>query len=182
MAKPPDCGNCKKPATIHLTQIVNNQIKKLDFCEDCPHQKGMADTAGYSLADLLAQSEQSLAQLAGGAAQAAALSCSRCGMTPAQFKKTGRLGCAQCYVDLAPMLEPMLGNMHKGTRHIGKVPKGMMDRVALKRRMGDLREQLQGAVREERFEDAAKLRDEIERLRKEGSGGALAPGNHKEGS
>ncbi len=180
MAKPPDCGNCKKPATIHLTQIVNNQIKKLDFCEDCPHQKGMGSPEGFSLGDLLAQTEQSLLEGVGGAVKLAQLSCSHCGMTPVQFKKTGRFGCAHCYVDLMPMVEPMLTSMHKGTRHIGKVPRGMMDRVALKRRLGDLREQLKGAIAEERFEDAAKLRDDIELLRKQGLAGELASGAGKE--
>jgi protein arginine kinase activator len=48
------CQVCKKsPATVHLTQIIENQVKKVDLCEACAKEKGVNDPTGFSLADLL---------------------------------------------------------------------------------------------------------------------------------
>ena len=48
------CCICKeKEAKVHLTQIVGDKVQKVDLCEDCGKKKGIDDTAGASLADLL---------------------------------------------------------------------------------------------------------------------------------
>jgi len=48
------CQLCKqKEATVHLTQIVEDEMKKLDLCEACAKQKGVTDPTGFSLAELL---------------------------------------------------------------------------------------------------------------------------------
>lgn len=160
MAKPQDCGNCKKPATIHLTQIINNQIKKLDFCDDCPHQKGVTDPEGFSLAELLANGP--------GAAEAQALdsteSCPTCGFTTVEFKKTGQFGCPECYETFRDTVIPMLEGMHRGQTHMGKVPQHMLSRVNRRREIDKLKRNLDEAVTEERFEDAARYRDELKQL------------------
>ena len=46
----PDCEN---EATVHLTEIVNGQMKKIDLCEECAKDKGVTDPQGFALADLL---------------------------------------------------------------------------------------------------------------------------------
>ena len=61
---------------------------------------------------------QEIEQSAGGVE----LKCPRCGFTQADFKKSGRLGCPECYKTFAEGLEGLLKTMHKGTRHVGKVP------------------------------------------------------------
>ena len=53
MASPLKCDICEKPATVHLTQILNNQAHKVDLCEDCARAKGITDSSDFSLADLL---------------------------------------------------------------------------------------------------------------------------------
>ena len=53
MANSLKCDLCAKPATVHLTQIVNNKIHKVDLCEACAQAKGVTDPSGFSLADLL---------------------------------------------------------------------------------------------------------------------------------
>ena len=53
MANPLKCDLCAKPATVHLTQIVNNKVHKVDLCEACAQAKGVTDPSGFSLADLL---------------------------------------------------------------------------------------------------------------------------------
>lgn len=172
MAKPKDCSGCTKQATIHLTQIINNQIKKLDFCEDCPHQKGVTDPEGFSLAELLASGP-----LTGGTESPQQVVCAGCGMTPHDFKKSGRLGCGTCYDTFRDMLMPMLQSMHRGMSHTGKVPAGMLERVTLRRELEGLRAELETAVREERFEDAARHRDALRQLQSGPPGGKASGQN-----
>lgn len=154
MAKPEQCSNCKKPATIHLTQIINNKIHKVDLCEDCPYKKGVTDPEGFSLADFLLKPPASI-----GGDQS--LQCEACGFTPADFKKTGRFGCPHCYETFKQILEPMLSNMHKDVVHRGKVPEKALARMSRKRRLDQLESDLQEAVKLENYEEAARLRDLI---------------------
>ncbi len=158
MAKPEQCGHCDKPATIHLTQIIDNKIHKVDMCEDCPHKQCVTDPEGFSLADFLLKPAASII----GAQQG--MRCEHCGFTPADFKKTGRFGCPHCYESFKGMLKPMLENMHRDTRHRGKIPERALARYEFRERLDALRVELKEAVGDENYEHAAKLRDEIHRL------------------
>ncbi|MCB1123878.1 MAG: UvrB/UvrC motif-containing protein [Verrucomicrobiae bacterium] len=163
MAESINCDICGKLATVHLTQIVNGKIHKIDLCETCAKEKGVTDPNGFSLADLLASSPDSheVEEVHHG------LVCSTCGFTPEDYKKLGRLGCPDCYRNLAPMVEPMLAYMHKGIAHVGKVPELSLARAESKGRINNLEAELQKAIKEERYEDAAKLRDDLLRLKEE---------------
>ena len=110
MAESINCDLCDKTATVHLTQIVNGKIHKIDLCETCAKEKGVTDPNGFSLADLLASGVES----EDIETAHSDLVCSKCGFTPEDYKKLGRLGCPTCYEDLAPMIAPMLTHMHKG--------------------------------------------------------------------
>ncbi|MGC9451205.1 MAG: UvrB/UvrC motif-containing protein [Oceanipulchritudo sp.] len=158
MAKPEQCKNCTKPATIHLTQIINNKIHKVDLCEDCPFKKGVTDPEGFSLADFILQPPAALIS-------DQSLQCEVCGFTPADFKKSGRFGCPHCYQTFREILEPMLANMHKDTVHRGKVPEKALARMSRKRRLDQLEADLQEAVKQENYEEAARLRDLIAQTR-----------------
>lgn len=157
------CCVCKeKPATVHLTQIAGDKMQKVDLCEECAKQKGVNDPAGFSLADLLlglgASSE--IEQSTGGVD----VKCPKCGFTHADFKKAGRLGCPECYATFADGLESLLKTMHKGTRHVGKVPEALRSQRDVADRLKLLQKKLAKAIEEEDFEQAALLRDEIKQL------------------
>jgi len=156
------CDLCGKPATVHLTQIVNNQIHKLDLCEECASAKGVTDPTGFSLADLLVKTSGDSSE--GASTQ---LVCEVCGFTQADFKKLGRLGCPSCYERFKPILDSVLANMHKGMTHLGKVPSHALERKSFHDRMSALDGKLQSAIKSERYEDAARLRDEIAELKTE---------------
>ncbi len=91
--------------------------------------------------------------------------CEQCGFTQNEFKKHGRFGCPQCYETFSSLVEPMLDNMHKGTAHTGKVPERALERKSLHDRLGELESNLEDAVKTERYEDAARYRDEINQLK-----------------
>jgi protein arginine kinase activator len=136
---------------------VEDKIQKVDLCEDCAKQKGVKSDASFSLADLLLGASQEIAQSAGGVE----VRCPGCGFTQADFKKAGRLGCAQCYATFAEGLESLLKSMHKGIKHIGKVPVALRQGRDLSERLKHLQKKLDRAVTAEDFEQAAGLRDEI---------------------
>lgn len=157
------CCICKeKEATVHLTQIAGDKMQKVDLCEECAKHKGVNDPAGFSLADLLLGlgASQELEHASGGTD----LRCPKCGFTQADFKKAGRLGCAECYTTFADGLEGLLKTMHKGTRHTGKVPQSLQQTRDIAERMKALQKKLAKAVEDENFEQAALLRDEIRQM------------------
>ncbi len=168
MASSLKCDLCGKPATVHLTQIVNGKMHKVDLCEACAQAKGVTDPGGFSLADLLLKASLNPEALGGeSASPAVGVACPACGFTPADFKKQGRFGCPQCYQTFAGMVAPMLENMHKGVRHAGKVPEKALRRRSLAERVAELEAGLAAAIKTERYEDAARLRDELAQARRE---------------
>jgi protein arginine kinase activator len=161
MANSLKCDLCSKPATVHLTQIVNSKIHKVDLCEDCAKAKGVTDPGGFSLADMLFKA-------ALNPEQTGDIRCESCGFTQQDFKKTGRFGCPSCYDHFSGMLEPMLDTMHKGVVHTGKVPQRALARKSLYERLTQLETELDQAIKAERYEDAARYRDELHQVREAG--------------
>jgi protein arginine kinase activator len=154
------CSICKeKEATVHLTQIAGDKMQKVDLCEECAKTKWMNDPTAFSLADQLfgLGAAQEIEQ----AGEGVGLKCPACGFTQADFKKAGRLGCPECYQTFAEPLEGLLKTMHKGTRHVGKVPESLRQGRDLSDRLKVLQKKLNKAIQEEDFEEAAVLRDEI---------------------
>ncbi len=160
------CEICKNdPATVHLTQIVSGKMQKIDLCEKCAKEKGVADPAGFSLADML---------LGLGAGEkinhsddSVEMECPACGFTQADFKKTGRLGCPVCYQTFGEGLEVILKDMHKGTEHKGKIPARQLKSKEFHQKLGQLEKSLTDAVKHEKYEEAASLRDQIAHLQKQ---------------
>lgn len=154
------CCICKeREASVHLTQIAGDKMQKVDLCEECAKSKGVNDPTGFSLADLLLGlgASQEIDQAGGGSD----VRCPRCGFSQADFKKAGRLGCPDCYRTFADALQGLLKTMHKGTRHIGKVPESLRHTRDLSDRLKQLQKRLTKAIEQEDFEQAAVLRDEI---------------------
>jgi protein arginine kinase activator len=157
------CCICKeKEATVHLTQIAGDKMQKVDLCEECAKTKGVNDPTGFSLADLLLGlgASQEIEQAGGEVG----LKCPACGFSQADFKKAGRLGCPACYQTFAEPLEGLLKTMHKGTRHVGKVPELLRQSRDLSDRLRSLQKKLTKAIETEDFEQAAVLRDEIKQI------------------
>jgi len=159
MAENLKCSHCNNPATVHLTQIVNNKIIKVDLCESCAQAKGVTDPEGFSLADLLSKTnltpEKAEPQI----------TCPDCGLSSADFRRTGRLGCAACYQSFVPLLRPVLEDMHAGVVHKGKVPEIAFSRQSSEAELQTLENALQRAIEEEAYEDAAKYRDQIHAIK-----------------
>ncbi len=159
MANSLKCNLCEKLASVHLTQILNNKIHKVDLCETCAQAKGVTDPNGFSLADLLVKNPFE------GDTPSGQLKCPTCGFGQNDFRKLGRLGCPDCYKVFESLLTPVLQNMHKGTAHKGKVPERALQRRSVREQLEALEEEIDSAVKSERYEDAAKIRDQINQLK-----------------
>ena len=159
MANSLKCNLCNNLASVHLTQILNNKIHKVDLCESCAQEKGVTDPNGFSLADLLVKSplEPDKAK--------SQIKCEVCNFTQNDFRKLGRLGCPECYKVFEPLLSPVLENMHKGTAHKGKVPEKAILRRTVEEELSELESEIQAAIESERYEDAAVIRDQINQLK-----------------
>ena len=158
------CSICQKnEAKVHYTKIVGDQMPKVDLCEACAKEKGVSDPGAFAFEDLLLGSGvvQEIEQLTAGAT----IKCPHCGYSQADFKKSGRLGCAECYATFATGLEGMLKAMHKGTQHVGKAPQALQQLRDCTEKLKSLQKRLDKAVGDEDFEQAATVRDEIKRAK-----------------
>ena len=156
------CG--KNPATVHLTEIVDDQMTELHLCEECARQKSIQMEQQFGLSDLLA----GLAEFEKPALQkeAVLLKCSNCDLTYTDFKKIGRLGCSECYSTFKKYLGPLLKRIHGSSLHLGKSPLKVTKALKKKIDLSSLRYELQKAIEREAFEEAAKIRDQIRELEK----------------
>lgn len=156
---------CKKnEAKVHLTQIVGDKMQKIDLCEECAKTKGVNDPAGFSFAELLIGMGKSPEEETSAGVENE-LRCPNCGFSQSDFKKSGRLGCAECYTTFSEGLEGLLKTMHKGTKHLGKIPRSLRQNRDLAERLKLLQKRLDKAISTENFEQAAVLRDEIKALK-----------------
>jgi protein arginine kinase activator len=160
------CDVCQsEDATVYFSQLIEGKLKKVNLCKGCAEEKGVTDPTGFALADMLqGLGQESVAEKRSVPGDRV---CDECGFTQSDFKKTGRFGCSHCYVVFAEGLESLLEAMHKNTEHHGKVPKRYEATKAFRERLADLREQLQGAVSSEDYEEAARLRDAISKVEAE---------------
>ena len=165
------CQICKqKPATIHLTDINNNVKKEIHMCETCASAKGFSFAAAAKLPQLLGLSAQKKAATARKARppEEPELVCSVCGRSWSEFRAKGRLGCPHDYEAFRERLDPILVDMHGGdARHVGKRPRGDNRRRDLWRERREAEERLREAVRGEKYEEAANLRDRLRHLKVE---------------
>ena len=154
------CG--KKEATVHLTEIVNDQVTKLNLCEDCAREKGAEMEEHFGLSELLA----GLTDIGTTVEPETAITtkCPNCGLSYQNFRKIGRLGCSVCYDAFKKELTPLLKRIHGSDRHVGKVPLKGGKTIKDTRTLQDLKVQLDKAIQMEEFEEAAKLRDKIRDL------------------
>lgn len=162
------CDECGiRPASIHLTTISGGQTQEKNLCAACMSklQKQMPNVDFSSLAGLLSGFFEATKANGGGEAQPQSdLVCSRCGQSYEEFRKTGLLGCANCYHEFHDELEVLLNRIHGNTQHAGRVPGGLSGNLSRQVQLDRLKQQLVKAIAEEEYESAASLRDQIRSL------------------
>jgi protein arginine kinase activator len=154
------CDSCKeRDAVVHLTSVENNAVRLLHLCEKCAAERGVETTVAspkHPLGEFLQQ------QLAPSGAPADAVRCTFCNTTMADFRATGRWGCARCYSNFEAGIRELLRRVQGNHRHVGRsyAPpvSETLEQAAV---LGELRDRLRRAIDTEQFELAADLRDRI---------------------
>ena len=184
------CENCgKNEANVKYTQIINGVKKEMRLCEECAREQGITNMdfnmpINFSsfLSDIFDDYNDSgfLPQIA----KANDLKCNKCGLTYDEFINTGKFGCENCYNTFSDKIDYLVKNLHGSSRHIGRKNKFIKaneseiinaEEVKEKNtknaelnseesKLGKLKKELKEAIKDERYEDAAKIRDEIKKM------------------
>lgn len=165
------CG--KKQATVHLTEIVDEQMTELHLCDECAKEKSVQMEQQFGLADLLAGLSD-MGKQAKEEVGTVTIKCPNCGLTYEDFRKVGRLGCSECYNTFRKHLSVLLKKIHGSNQHLGKTPGKVAKSVKPKSALEELKDRLQQAIQSEEFEEAARIRDRIKELEKNKGAGDAA--------
>lgn len=181
------CQNCgKNEANVKYTQIVNGVKKEMLLCTRCSKELGIGiENMDFNMpinlssffGEFLQETEPSFLQ---EIIPSQKLICDKCHMTYDDFVKTGKLGCSNCYEVFSNKIDPLLKNIHPSSRHVGRklmvnnknvVNTNKNNEVSIEKtnkssEIENLKNKLKIAIQEERYEDAAKIRDEIKKLEK----------------
>lgn len=148
-----DCQKCAlKPATVFMTTVVGGDLKKVDLCEDCARNSGAIHPAGFMAADMILQEAIHVIP-------AVQTVCPACGYTLETLQKTGRLGCGVCYEKFATPLQAALLESQRDVVHRGKRP------ARRRATREELEKEMQFHVTAENYEEAARLRDRIQKMK-----------------
>ncbi len=179
-----ECMKCPRPAVIHVTEIAAQgppaKIIELHLCLDHAFaagfmgipvvtQKAAGDNpegqilSGDSDLEIIQQMASDLVAGTTDEADAVVSVCPICGQSWGQFKQHGLLGCPNDYAQFQPQLGDLITSMHeRHAQHIGKIPpqSKAADTVVRAKRI-QLEIQLNAAIQGERYEEAARLRDQL---------------------
>ena len=169
------CQKCAKPATFHITDIVEKgKHREFHFCDEHArqHLAPPDETAEQPISELAKKLAMNVS--AAGTLReptpADKQVCPICQITFLEFRKSGRLSCPYDYEVFRDELMPLLENIHGETRHSGKVPKRAPRNTQQQTTLIQLRNELKRAVAAEDYEAAARIRDKIRTIELEQQG------------
>ncbi len=183
------CQNCgENEANVKYTQIINGVKKQMTLCDKCAKELGL-DDINFSMPinfsnflDDMFEMNEFMPNLLG---DTNTLTCNKCGMTYDDFLKEGKFGCDECYDTFSNRIDGLLKSIQGTNRHVGRNAKFIEGKSSEKEKnstqeneadlkdnetekeenkLEQLKERLKQEIKEERYEDAAKTRDEIKKL------------------
>ena len=159
------CDNCGRVATYHSIEVVNGNKVAHHLCSDCASSfREELDFMPMSLATIgeffdfpVSFKHKKTKRI---------LRCPKCGCTSEDFLKNGKLGCSECYKYLHEVVDPAIDEVLLTNDMPDKISlkDGINKDIPLANDLKSLKEQLKYAVKEERFEDADKLKKQIDKL------------------
>lgn len=178
------CQNCgENEANVRYMQIINGQKKEMILCERCARDLGVSNidfNLPIDFASFLGEflNDYNSHNLLPSFEKRDELKCKTCGLTYDDFISSGKFGCADCYDEFSERMDFVLKKLHGNNIHTGKktkniitksensnskIPKATIKKPTKKDNLEKLQEDLKIAITEERYEDAAKIRDEIKK-------------------
>lgn len=173
------CQHCnQKEATTHIKKNINGKREEMHLCSECAKELGVMDEFKMpAMNDLFGNSFLGNFLGAGVAAMnslAGVDRCQTCGSSFNDIVKSGHIGCSDCYDRFEDKLEPSIRKIHGKTKHIGKYVSyedtgEKAQQKPKESELDSLKSQLSQAIKEQRFEDAAVLRDKINEIEEKGN-------------
>ncbi len=156
------CNIChKEQATHHHIVIVNDKKTEMHLCEKCASKKGLIPPLEKVLSPfhfLSGMLEQEKVK------EDESIRCPKCGLSYQEFTKNAKFGCAECYTAFSKKITPLLKKLHGNTNYAGKIAmqtKGTEKKAQIYR----LKRKLEEVIKQENYEQAAKIKNEIEKLK-----------------
>jgi protein arginine kinase activator len=156
------CQRCKKnPASVTIEHVINTKKIEVSLCGECAEKKGLespVDAFPQMFGDYMSEFLEKEAhdeRFVGTHSK-----CNGCGLTWDTFQRTGQLGCEACYDAFRFELDILLRRIHGSIKHIGSRPRSQRSILA-PAELQHIQSQLQAAIANEDFEQAAQLRDRI---------------------
>ena len=163
------CEKChQREAVVKFTQVIGSKKTTLNLCKVCAEKEGLTNpmldiSKVFGKLIIAILSEHLMSELTHPVDKEDKVRvCNGCGLSWADFMKTGRLGCPQCYETFAKELKVLTRRIHGSNKHIGnRLPVQLGKR---KESVASLKRKLQNAVKKEEYELAAELRDRIREI------------------
>jgi len=163
------CDLCKRNnAVIHIEKQAGDNRSQMRICCDCAGLDGMSpeNLSSESINKLISD------LTIGGVADKdkAQKVCSQCSCTLEDLQRTDKVGCSACYDSLLSTLLMPKWQKPPHYKHIGKTPYSLKplreDKIFIEtpNQLKLLKDQLTISISQEDYEEAARLRDEIELL------------------
>ncbi len=178
------CDNCgKREANVRYSENINGRKKELHLCEECSKKLGIENMDfnmpidfssffGGLLEDFGTNDFMPLFN------EVKQLKCDNCGYTFEDIVNTGKLGCENCYSVFEDRLDPIIKKIQGSNKHVGRTGKIIDSKISEKINNKDsktennkdvskvekLQNDLKKAIKEEKYEEAAKIRDEIKKI------------------
>lgn len=154
-----------------LTQIVNGQVTDLALCEACARAKGLFDPQSLTFAEKFfpeefkAKVDKLVRELAEGGQEKeqtkkkadVLTTCPVCQFPLETYRKTGRLGCPDCYTVFSRELDIFSPPDTKEA--------SLQNTIEEEQTRSSLEKKLQDAIAREDYETAALLRDKLNNLK-----------------
>ncbi len=182
------CENCKeREANVRYSENINGVKKEMHLCEECSRKLGITSQMDFSMPSLDIPSffgsfleDFSTPEFMPLLNEIRQLTCESCGSTFEDIINSGRYGCANCYDVFEDRMDPILKKLQGSNRHNGRIGKISdnsikfdnknqktknqdIEKDTKETKIEKLQEDLKKAIKEERYEDAAKIRDEIKK-------------------
>ena len=161
------CTMCNQnEATVFYREIVNGKESRYALCKVCAAKKESSKKTIFSDKGF----EKGLfdtffAPTSSRGKRQEEKRCHLCASTFKDLQRMGKVGCPVCYSAFEEELAPTLNRLHKSAVHVGKRPEGMRTEATPKDEISVLEQKLRVAVSEEKYEDAAVIRDKIRELK-----------------
>ena len=159
------CQSCgKREATVRYTENINGKKQEMYFCMECAKKLGFAN-----FSDLFSPLFSSIPDYFGDIGQKETIKCPKCNYTFEDYTNTGMFGCPECYETFKDRLDDIFIKLHGKNRHvksIGTKVKVTKNTKQKSNNIEELKEKLRVLVEEEKYEEAAVIRDKIKKLEK----------------